>query len=92
MPPQKQRKSENKKIKEIDKSKAWRVRIGKPKKKKRGSFAKGVISQGVKGGVRNGGGWNRQISGPEIDFQGLKFPVKPLFCWLEEESLRNFSS
>ena len=28
----------------------------------------------AKGGVWNGGGWIRQISGPEFGIQGLKFP------------------
>ena len=38
-------------------------------------------SQGAKGGVWNGGGWNRQISGPEIYFSGPEFSSKiPCFA------------
>ena len=35
-------------------------------------------SQWAKGRVWNGGGWNSQISDPEIAFPGLKFPVESL--------------
>ena len=39
------------------------------------------IVQGARGGVWNGGGWNRQISGPEIDFSGPDISIKiPCFA------------
>ena len=44
-------------------------------------IAQAQISQGARGGVWNGGGWNRQISGPEIDFSGPEISSKiPCFA------------
>ena len=37
--------------------------------------------QGANGGVWNGGGWNRQMSGPEIYFSGAEMSSKiPCFA------------
>ena len=48
------------------------------------------VSQGAKGGVWNGGGWNRQILGPEVYFSGPEISSKIPFCWIEGEAPRNF--